>query len=186
MPSASPPPVKVRRFLSPLRWPLLFVFIGCLAWFGYCFYRSFRAVEMGEDYPPAEHERWLSEELRACFGWTALPPSSVDHVWANGFQDHIWLFRLHLSPRRFSDLRTAVLAAHGPHVTVDDRDDLHLCPFDFATPAPQGPRRMHLPVWWEAASLQHFDGLLWDSSAHVFWFGYDPERQLLFLLTYHF
>ena len=166
--------------------PTLGVAIVCaFGWFGYSMFRGFRAAAVGTEYPPAEHERWLTDQLRERFGWSALPPSSVEHVWVNGFQDHTWLFRIRLAPGTFARLRSSVLATQGERITSDDRDDLNLCPEGLATAFPKGPEGMRIPAWWEAASQRHFDSILWQSPGWGYWFSYDTDRQLLFLLAYN-
>ena len=177
--------MKSRSIVSKLLPALSVALICCFALFGYSAFRSFRAVTVGAEYPPAERERWLIENLRERFSWSALPSASVEHVWANGFQDHTWLFRIHLAPDTFAGLRRSVLATQGECISSDDRDDLSLCPFGFATASPQGPADMRIPTWWDVASLRHFDSVLWRSPGRGYWFGYDTDRQLLFLLTYN-
>ena len=44
---------------------------------------------------------------------------------------------------------------------------------------------MKVPDWWEVASLRSVDGLLWKSEGNGYWFGYDQEREILFLLNYN-
>jgi hypothetical protein len=178
--------MKIRGIFSKIIIPALVIALICgFGWFGYSMFHGFRAVAVGTEYPPAEHEHWLADQLRERFSWSVLPPSSVEHVWANGFQDHTWLFRIRLTPDLFAGLRRSVLATHGEGMTSDDRDDLNLCPDGFATASPQGPQGLRIPAWWEAASLRHFDSILWQSPAWGYWFGYDTERQLLFLLAYN-
>jgi hypothetical protein len=43
---------------------------------------------------------------------------------------------------------------------------------------------MKVPAWWEVASLHSLDGLLWKSVREGCWFGYDGEREILFLLNH--
>ena len=175
--------MKIRSIFWALLLTLgLAIFCG-LFWFGRSMSTGFDTAEVGAEYPPAEFEPWLTEDLQERFGWAALPASSVEHVWANGFQDHTYLFRIRLAPDLFASLRQAILGTHGEDVASDDHDDLSLCPFGFATASPQGPAAMR-PTWWEAASLRHFDSVLWQSPSWGYWFCYDTDRQLLFLLAY--
>ena len=153
---------------------------------GGCFWlrHSMDSIVEGKEYPAAEWERWLAANLGERFGWAGLPAGSLERVWIDGFKDHDYLYRIQLAPERFAELRSAVLATRGADVESDDRDDLALCPLGFATTSPQVHDGVRLPEWWEAASLRHFDGILWRSGFHAYWFGYDSERQLLFLFSY--
>jgi hypothetical protein len=139
----------------------------------------------GKEYPPQEHKSWLEQGLESHFHWTGLPENSIERVWINGFQGHICLYRVRLASDHFAGLHRAVLSSRAEGVRVDDGDDLALCPFDFGTPKPQGPERMKVPAWWEAATLHSLDGLLWESAQEGYWFGYDRERQILFLLHFY-
>lgn len=138
----------------------------------------------GKEYPPQEWEAELKRELESNFHWSGLPQNSVEKVWINGFQDHTSLYRVRLSPELFADLRRAVFARTAEGVRVDDGDDPALCPLGFGTSAPQGPERMKVPGWWEVASLRSLDGLLWKVPQEGYWFGYDQEREILFLLNH--
>jgi hypothetical protein len=160
--------------------------VCAFAWFSHSMMSGFlREASVGAELPPAEHEGGLAARLQERFSWSALPPASVEHVWANGFPEHTWLYRIHLAPDIFADLRQSVLAAQGDGITSDDRDDLGLCPFGFATTSPEGPDEVRVPAWWEAASLRHYDSILWQSAHWGCWLAYDTDRQLLFLLTYN-
>jgi hypothetical protein len=143
-------------------------------------------LQVGGKNLPAEKTRiWLTAQLQKHFGWSALPAASVERAWATGFQNYTWLFRIRLAPDKFSDLRRAVLATQGNGITSDDRDDLSLCPYRFTTTSPMGVGKKGAPTWWEAASLQHFDSILWQAQLLDYWFCYDTDRQLLFLLVHH-
>ncbi|WP_367873142.1 hypothetical protein [Luteolibacter sp. Populi] len=152
---------------------------------GFWLRHSMDSIVKGKEYPAAEHERELAHDLSKRFGWPGLPRGSLERVWRqDSLQCHGSLYRIRLDPGRFAELRSAVLGTRGAGVESDDRDDLRLCPDHFATTSPQVAKGVHLPEWWEAASLRHFDGILWRSDRHMYWFGYDPERQLLFLYSY--
>jgi hypothetical protein len=160
---------------------------GCLliGYFGYS-YLSFReAVEVGAEYPGADAQEALGRELQEHFSWSGLPPACVERGWSNGFQDHTNLYRVRVGPDVVTSLRQAILAKTGEDITVDDRDDLSLCPHGFATTAPEGFHRMRVPAWWEASSLRNFEAVRWDSFDWGIWFGYDRERQVLFVRTYN-
>ena len=139
----------------------------------------------GTEYPPQEKESWLKQGLESRFRWAGLPGNRIEGVWINGFQDHTYLYRIRLSRGEFADLRQAVLSSAAESVQLDDGDDLALCPFGFGTSKPQGPEKMKVPDWWEVASLRSVDGLLWKSEGNGYWFGYDQEREILFLLNYN-
>jgi len=155
--------------------------IAFLAWFRH----GMIATVAGREYPPQEEEAWLKQGLESHFRWAGLPENSLEKVWVNGFREHTYLYRIRLSPGEFAGLRQAVLTSEGEGVRIDDRDDLGLCPLGFGTSTPQGPEKMKVPEWWEVASLHSFDGLLWRSGPDGYWFGYDREREILFLLVYN-
>jgi len=134
-----------------------------------------------EELASAEAEAWVTQNFQEKFDWSALPPGSVQHGWHMGFQDHVWLFRLKLAPEAFAGLRHAVLAKNQPGTQIDDRDDLRSSPASFASLPPHGPG--NLPSWWEAASMRNFDCIEWRSHGRTFWFGYDVERQALFIIV---
>ena len=173
---------------QPMRWGRLGLVLalvagalGFVAWFNH----QMALTASGKEYRAQEQEPWLRQGLESQFRWTGLPEKSVEKVWISGFQDHTHLYRIRLSPESFAGLRQAVLASEGEGVRLDDRDDLSVCPFGFGTSEPQGPEKMKIPDWWEAASLRSFDGLLWKSGPEGYWFGYDRESDVLFLLSYH-
>jgi len=139
----------------------------------------------GAERPVVASERSLDQKLREEFGWSSLPPSSVEHAWTFGFQGHVWLYRVRLTRDVFSSLRRSVLAAQGPRVVLNDQDDLSLCPGNFATSSRAVPLRGRLPSWWEAPSQRHFDSMLCAYPGGEFWFSYDTDKSVLFvLLTY--
>jgi hypothetical protein len=138
----------------------------------------------GREYDPKEWGPGLEQELESHFRWSGLPRNSVEKVWSNGFQDHTSLYRIRLSPEQFAGLHQAVLSTKTEDVRVDDGDDPALCPLGFGTSAPQGPKDMKVPEWWEVASLRSLDGLFWKATREGYWFGYDRERGILFLLSY--
>jgi len=164
--------------------PKLILALGLAIVFGVIWFYPPRRVG-GHDYPPEQMQVWLTGQLQEHFGWAALPSGSVERAWANGFQTHTLLFRIRLAPDQFSELRRAVLATQGNGITSDDRDDLSLCPYGFTTTSPKGVGEKGAPTWWEATSLRHFDSILWQAQLWDFWFCYDTDRQLLFVLVHH-
>jgi hypothetical protein len=142
---------------------------------------SARRQTVGHEYPPKQLHGWLTGQLQKRFGWSALPASSIEGAWAQGFQDHLYLFRIRLAPGAFADLRRAVATAPGKG--FDDRDDLSLSLYGLATASPR-VKSLRLPAWWDPASLQHFDSLRWHSGSdpYGFWFCYSADRQVLFIL----
>ena len=150
--------------------------LGC-----YSLVHSYQKVVFGTEYPAEEKRLFLNKELGEHFSWSALPPLSVEHAWVNGFRDHISLYRIRIAPDVFRELKQSVLGVKGDHITSDDRDDLGLCPFGFATTSPQG--RAKIPAWWEAAALRHFDSVKCHALLWQYWFAYDNERQILFLFA---
>ena len=131
-------------------------------------------------YPPEDCQPWVAGVLQKRFNWAKLPPSSVEGVWVEGFQDHMYLSRTRLTPELFADLKRSVLATQGESVSIDDRDDLSLSP----EVLPAGPSpEYQIPSWWEARSMKHFDSIRWRTQDLEYWFGYDIDRQLLFFLV---
>lgn len=153
---------------------------GFLVWFNH----QMVLTASGKEHSPQEGEAGLVQQLESHFQWAGLSAGSLEKVWINGFQDHTCLYRIRLNREDFGDLRRAVLSSKAEGVKLDDRDDLGLCPGGFGTAAPQGPKGMKLPEWWDVASRRSVDGLLWKTAAEGYWFGYDGEREILFLLVY--
>ncbi|MEK7951197.1 hypothetical protein [Luteolibacter soli] len=153
---------------------------GFLVWFNH---EAVLTVS-GKEYPPRETEAWLRQQLESHFHWAGLPGNGLEKVWIEGFQDHTSLYRIRLSPEQFADLQRAVLASKAEGVKLDDGDDLKLCPRGFGTSSPQGPKGLKIPEWWDVTSLRSVEGLLWKSTREGYWFGYDRESGVLYLLGY--
>ena len=178
--------VSIKRIIATLVVAMLVGLVGLGAWFGHRMFAGFRAAEEGAEYPPAEEGKWLADQLRHKFGFDAFSADSVERAWANGFQDHTWLFRASVAPDVFDGLRKAVRAAKTlPLVSVDDTDDLSVCPFGFCTFHPQGPSRMRIPAWWDVARLSGIDCLNYQDAQGGYWFGYEPSGHTLYVLVYN-
>ncbi|MCW1887182.1 hypothetical protein OKA04_20755 [Luteolibacter flavescens] len=145
--------------------------------------RSISAIKTGAEFALEDAEPDLRRELGARLGWTSLPHGSVEKAWVRGFQDHTALYRIRLSPADFATLRGAVLTSTAEDMKVDDADDLSLCPSDFGTATPQAPTETRIPEWWEVPRLSSFDSLLWNGPEEGYWFCYDGQREILFLLS---
>ncbi|MCW1887180.1 hypothetical protein OKA04_20745 [Luteolibacter flavescens] len=154
--------------------------IGVMMWSGHLLVES----ATGKEHSPAEAEPRLRRALEKDFRWTGLPPGRLEGAWFSGFQDRLDLYRVRVSREEFASLRQAVLSSAAEGVRVDDADDLSSCPFGFATAWPQIPEGSEIPAWWQVSQLRSFDSLRWQRSDGGHWLCHDPEREVLFLLSY--
>jgi len=144
---------------------------------------GFKQAEQGAEYPAAEQQAWFEGLLSESFGWTGLPPSSLERAWSNGFQDHIWLLRVKIAPEIFDDLRQSVLASKTEGIEIDDQGENLMRPFDIATTKSAERGDIRIPDWWEGSSAAELDRLSWSRGRTDGWFGYNRKSGILHVLV---
>ena len=154
----------------------------------FCIYKirdSFK-IGQGVEYPAADFQPWFEKILGDTFGWAAQPPSVVEKVWVDGFQDHTWLLRVRIAPETFDDIRRVALASKIERIEFDDRSKSLLSVFDIGTTRPSDCGDVRIPDWWKGSSLGELDRLSWlhKDKAGGGWFGYDRREVVLYVLVY--
>ena len=177
-----------------IKWALILFFAGAiLVFLGFCvpgaqrMQDSMNQNQEGAEFPPADGQADLAQELEHRFAWTGLPNGSVQGYWANGFLDHNRLYRVQMNEEVFERMKTALrtTSAQDPNPMRWNDDDTTKHPFS-DLPSPWKPGQPRIPKWWDVDHRTGLDVVEWHAPASAnakgfgLWLAYDPTEQLLF------
>ncbi len=177
-----------------IKWALIVFSAGAIIVFlGFCvpgmqkMQESLNKNQEGAEFPLADGQTDLAQELKHRFAWTALPNGSVKGYWTNGFIDRNKLYRIQMTEEVFERMKTAIRTtpARGSKAGGWNDDDTTKHPFS-DLPSPWKPGQPRIPKWWDVDHRTGLDVVEWHAPASAnangfgLWLAYDPTEQLLF------
>jgi hypothetical protein len=140
-----------------IKWALVVFSAGAIVVFlGFCvpgmqkMQESLNKNAEGAEFPLADGQTDLAQELKHRFAWTALPNGSVKGYWTNGFIDRNKLYRIQMTEEVFERMKTAIRTtpARGSRAGGWNDDDTTKHPLS-DLPSPWKPGHPRIPKWWK-------------------------------------